>query len=59
MSEPLVLIHRLLPKAKDQMNGKEGECVVCSIPSGNYNNIQVTWQTLKGLIHLQNGEVKK
>jgi hypothetical protein len=55
----VVTIHKLLPKAKDQMNGKEGECIQCSFTDGSYKNITVTWQTLKGLLRLKGGEEKK
>jgi len=57
----LVTIHEVKPKAKDAMNGKEGECVVCSFGDGSFQRVQISWNSLKQLVKLksQNGSEKK
>ncbi|WP_158264841.1 hypothetical protein [Blastopirellula marina] len=55
--QDLVVIHKIIPKAKCAFSGKEAECVVCSM--GDYKSIQISWQTLKGMLRLKETEEKK
>ena len=49
----IVTILELRPKAKDMLTGKEGECVLVSFTDKSFENICLSWNSLRQLLRLK------